>query len=133
MVNNMHETTSEEFVKDYAYVTALNLFEQDDPLFKDYLRQLTTAFLGYRKLLLAGPIAPSDILSIKSPPSPPAEMPEIDPKTLKLDHCGDSQIPPILTGACIRYGQKIGKKEANSCVGCTVGCTGKGKQEPEKN
>ena len=62
------------------------------------------------------------------PPSPPAEMPEIDPKTLKYDHCGDSQIPPILTGACIRYGQKVGKKEENSCVGCTVGCTGKGKQ-----
>jgi hypothetical protein len=63
-----------------------------------------------------------------TPPSPPAEMPEIDPKTLKYDHCGDSQIPPILTGACIRYGQKVGKKAENSCVGCTVGCTGKGKQ-----
>lgn len=50
----------------------------------------------------------------------------------------DPQIPHHILkdgeelGPCDRYPKQIGKKLANSCVGCTVGCLGKGKQEPEE-
>ena len=58
-------------------------------------------------------------------PTSPPEMPEVEPELSNLFGS------PKVLGRCIRYGQKVGKKEANSCVGCTVGCPGKGKQEPK--
>ena len=63
-----------------------------------------------------------DTTATVSPPSPPAEMPLADINPLPTNQA------PIITGACIRWGQEIGKKRAGSCVGCTVGCPGKGKQ-----
>ena len=60
------------------------------------------------------------------PPKPtsPPEMPPVDPV------CLPPLSNPIVLGYCVRYEQKVGKKEAGTCVGCTVGCPGKGKQEP---
>ena len=52
---------------------------------------------------------------IPVPPSPPVEAPTREEIRLNCD----------------RYPKKIGKKKANSCVGCTVTCPAKGKLEPE--
>jgi hypothetical protein len=62
-----------------------------------------------------------------SPPEMP-EHPEIEP--YKVGRGPDGAM--VLTGTCIRWGNVVGKKPAKSCNGCTVGCPGKGKQEPEK-
>ena len=69
----------------------------------------------------------NDFYEPLAPPSPP-EMPEVDPH-LTL---GENGTTPQVLGYCVRFKVKRGKKEANSCVGCTVGCPGKGKQEPTK-
>jgi hypothetical protein len=60
--------------------------------------------------------------------STPPEMPEVDPMPPNQAGTAGMGIPTVL-GRCTRYPMKIGKKSANSCVGCTVGCPGKGKQE----
>jgi len=62
----------------------------------------------------------------EGPPKSPPEMPILSTEA-------KSTFQPLLTGYCVRWTEKVGKKEANSCVGCTVGCLGKGKQEPESN
>jgi len=67
----------------------------------------------------------NDFYEPLAPTSPP-EMPEVDPH-LTL---GENGTTPQVLGYCVRFKVKRGKKEANSCVGCTVGCPGKGKQEP---
>jgi hypothetical protein len=51
---------------------------------------------------------------IPVPPSPPVVEPTHEEIRLNCD----------------RYPKKIGKKKANSCVGCTVTCPAKGKLEP---
>ena len=64
------------------------------------------------------------------PPSPPAEMPPVDPSlTGYADAVGR---PPIVLGPCVLFPLEKGKKKANSCVECTTGCRGKNKQEPEE-
>lgn len=61
------------------------------------------------------------------PPSPPAEMPPVDPSIAGYaDAVGR---PPIVLGPCTLFPLEEGKKKANSCVGCTTGCRGKNKQE----
>ena len=61
--------------------------------------------------------------------SPPAEMPPVDPSIAGYaDAVGR---PPIVLGPCVLFPLEKGKKKANSCVGCTTGCRGKNKQEPE--
>jgi len=62
--------------------------------------------------------------------SPPAEMPPVDPSIAGYaDAVGR---PPIVLGPCTLFPLEEGKKKANSCVGCTTGCRGKNKQEPEE-
>jgi len=81
----------------------------------------------------------------QSKPTSPPEMPEVDrckecgkprddSKHVKYGPDEDNPVKHgfVTLSTCPRFAMKIGKKEANSCVGCTVGCPGKGKQEPEK-
>ena len=58
-------------------------------------------------------------------PTAPPEMPKVDPSP-------DVPEAPIIHGKCVRFHQLAGKKKPGSCVGCTVGCLGKGKQEPDE-
>jgi hypothetical protein len=68
------------------------------------------------------------------PTSPPAEMPEVEPDPQDaIAHGAPMPLTakvPVVLGYCMRFLRDVGKKGANSCVGCTVTCPGKGKQEP---
>ena len=66
-------------------------------------------------------------------PTPP-EMPDsvMPPMPVVINSEARSTFQPLLTGYCVRWQDKVGKKEANSCVGCAVGCPGKGQQEPNR-
>ena len=75
-----------------------------------------------------------DIKVINTPPKPtsPPEMPE-DTAPIYVTRFNNDNIatrPPFLGGVCARFPLKNGKKEPNTCVGCTVRCPGKGQQEP---
>lgn len=66
----------------------------------------------------------------QKPPSPPAEMPEVDIDPFEAK----STFQPIVTIPCPKWHQAIGKKPANSCVGCTVpGCKAKGHIEEKRD
>ena len=65
----------------------------------------------------------NDFYEPLAPTSPP-EMPTVDPSP-------DFPEAPVILGKCVRFHQLAGKKKPGSCVGCTVGCPGKGKQEPK--
>ena len=60
------------------------------------------------------------------------DIPVMPPENVAITPNHKSSVQPLLTGYCLRWPEKVGKKEPNSCVGCTVGCPGKGKQEPEE-
>jgi hypothetical protein len=65
---------------------------------------------------------------VEAPKSPPAEYPEI---RAYASGQGPLDTAPILTGTCIRWGNVVGKKPAQSCKGCTVTCPAKNKYAGE--
>ena len=142
MVNNMDdmEMWLNEILRKQGSIREL-LRGTDCPEPKQYL----TGYLDALRWVIEYP--PPRIFS-PTPPSPPAEIPEVNdnaehfhkyphPETPPVDpsitgYADAVGRPPIVLGPCVLFPLEKGKKKANSCVGCTTGCRGKNKQEPEE-
>ena len=73
-----------------------------------------------------------DLVVLNCPPMPGTVKPTSPPEMPAVDPSPDFPEAPFIHGKCVRFHQLAGKKKAGTCVGCTVGCKGKGKQEPTK-
>jgi len=118
MVNNMDdmEMWLNEILRKQGSIREL-LRGTDCPEPKQYL----TGYLDALRWVIEYP--PPRIFS-PTPPSPPAEMPPVDPLLPTQSEKAKME--------CDLFPLEKGKKKANSCVGCTTGCRGKNKQEPEE-